>query len=46
MKRIKIDELKNSLSATENRNALVKAFMEQKTKGKLTGVLGRLVILV
>lgn len=46
MKRIKLDELQNSVSASESRNTLVKAFMEQKAKGKLTGVLGRLVILV
>ncbi|KFM82568.1 Structural maintenance of chromosomes protein 4, partial [Stegodyphus mimosarum] len=41
-KRMKLEEAKHSLNASQNHNALVKAFMEQKAKGKLTGVYGRL----
>ncbi|CAL1275385.1 unnamed protein product [Larinioides sclopetarius] len=41
-KRIKLDEAKNSLSASESRNSIIKALIEQKKKGKLTGVYGRL----
>ncbi|GBO29882.1 hypothetical protein AVEN_207889-1, partial [Araneus ventricosus] len=41
-KRIKLDEAKNSLSASESRNTIIKALIEQKKKGKLAGVYGRL----
>ncbi|GFS60645.1 structural maintenance of chromosomes protein 4 [Nephila pilipes] len=41
-KRIKLDEAKSSLNASQDRHTLVKVFMEQKRKGKLTGVYGRL----
>ncbi|GIZ00641.1 structural maintenance of chromosomes protein 4 [Caerostris extrusa] len=42
IKCIKLDEAKSSLNATQDRNTLVKAFMEQKKMGKLKGVYGRL----
>ncbi|GFS58401.1 structural maintenance of chromosomes protein 4 [Trichonephila clavipes] len=41
-KRVKLDEAKNSLNASKDRNTLVKVFLEQKKKGRLTGVYGRL----
>ncbi|GFR00649.1 structural maintenance of chromosomes protein 4 [Trichonephila clavata] len=41
-KRVKLDEAKSSLNASKDRNTLVKVFLEQKKKGKLTGVYGRL----
>ncbi|KAF8774636.1 Structural maintenance of chromosomes protein like [Argiope bruennichi] len=41
-KRIQLDEAKSSSNASKTRNTIVKALMEQKKKGKLTGVLGRL----
>ncbi|XP_054714087.1 structural maintenance of chromosomes protein 4-like [Uloborus diversus] len=41
-KRIKLDFAKSALNASKSRSAIVQAFMEQKSKGKLTGVFGRL----
>ncbi|KAG8180032.1 hypothetical protein JTE90_026634 [Oedothorax gibbosus] len=39
---IKLDESKSSLNSSKSRNKLVKAFMEQKKMGNLSGVYGRL----
>ncbi|XP_015924685.1 structural maintenance of chromosomes protein 4 isoform X2 [Parasteatoda tepidariorum] len=40
--RIKLDETTNSLSSSQNRSTLTKAFLDEKKKGRLTGVYGRL----
>lgn len=41
-RRIKVEEYRNSMSASHNKNAVLDALMQQKQKGKILGVIGRL----